>query len=183
MRATPFPLLLIVALVACSDGPTAPELDATSPLPSQSLLVSRHQVFTLRVGSSADAPSEAWGAVLLKAGLAPPNPCYPVGRTRIQALSVCAVIVNPGFERIDAMTFEVTTRSGVEVLRGFVSAPPNPCNVAVVTGTLQADLTGATAVIVTVETDAGILVSAPPSAWPGDPAAPPNPCALTITLG
>ena len=183
MRASPRPLLLIVALAACSDGPTAPEMDATSLLPSESLLAASSETFSLRMGSSADAPTEGWGVMFLRVGLAPPNPCYPFGRTRILALSVCAVIVNPAFERIDAMTFEVTTPSGVEVLRGFVNAPPNPCNIAVVTGILPADLAGATGVTATVETDAGVLVSTPPSDWPGGAAAPPNPCTLTVTLG
>lgn len=183
MRASRFPFLLIVALAACSDGPTAPEVDATSLLPSASVLAASSETFNLRMGSSADAPSEGWGVMFLRVGLAPPNPCYPFGRTRVLALSVCAVIVNPAFERIDAMTFHVTTPSGVTVLRGFVSAPPNPCNIVVVTGILQADVAGATAVTATVETDTGVLVSSPPTDWPGGTAAPPNPCTLTVTLG
>ena len=141
--------------------------------------------FTLPMAPAEDSPSEAWGVFQLRAGLAPPNPCSPWGRGRVPALTVCGVVYNPAEERLDAVSFEVMQHGAEQptVLRGFVSAPPNPCNLALLQGVLPAELANVESVVASLETDVGMVVSNGPE-WPGAfPSAPPNPCVLTVTLG
>jgi hypothetical protein len=136
------------------------------------------------MAGAADNPSEAWGIFVVRAGLAPPNPCAPFARRSVSALTVCGIIYNPTQERLDAVTFEVvqTAADRPTVLRGFVSAPPNPCNVAILRGVFPADLRGVQSVTAVLETDQGVVVSGGPD-WPGTRPAPPNPCVLTVTPG
>jgi hypothetical protein len=192
MRRT---LIVVVAALAgfgCSDSsPTAPFADGI-PAPSEARSAPRveypglsYRSFTLALAAGSDSPSEAWGLFVVRAGLAPPNPCSLIARRSVSAVTVCGIVYNPAEERLDAVTLEVTYR-GAElptVFRGYVSAPPSPCDVAILRGVFPAELAQAESVAAVLETDQGTVVSGG-GHWPGAfPASPLRPCSLTVTLG
>jgi hypothetical protein len=181
---------LVVLAAACAEAPVSPLApSAEARAPDETVVNAAFPLFPVR-GSG----SRAFGAMLLVAGVGvPPNPCDPRAvPPEGPAVEVCAVIVKPWRETIEggSVTFRDAARGADLVLPFRVTAPPNPCLVIWVVGTLALGTwtePGPPTVAVSFRTSAGSVAGAA-SVAPGPPElqsnpGPPNVCTVTATAG
>jgi hypothetical protein len=187
-----FPALVgVVALAAaCAEAPVSPLApNADQRARDESVVNAAFPLFPVR-GSG----SRAFGAMLVVAGVnVPPNPCDPRAvQPEGPAVELCAVIVKPFRETIEggSVTFRDAARGADVVLPFRVTAPPNPCLVIWVVGTLALGTwsePGPPTVAVSFRTSAGSVAGAA-STEPGPPTlevtpGPPNVCTVSATAG
>jgi len=181
---------LVVLAAACADGPVSPLAPSADVRAGEATVVNAaFPLFPVR-GSG----SRAFGAMLLVAGVdVPPNPCDPRAvQPEGPAVELCAVIVKPFREAIEggSVTFRDAARGADVVLPFRVTAPPSPCLVIWVLGTLALGTwtePGPPTVAVSFQTSVGSVAGAA-SVQPGPPElesnpGPPNVCTVTATAG
>jgi hypothetical protein len=192
MKSTTMVLGMAV-LAACADGPESP----LAPSPQLRIAPSERTATAFLLLPEPGSASRAFGLMALRIGVdAPPNPCLP--RTTPPdgpVLDFCAVLFNPGLETLQSGSFTVMGADGESVGLPFrVSAPPSPCLVLRVAGTLAFSVRnnpGPPNISATLVTSAGTL-SGGTEGQPGPPDVPARiafpaggtlACTVTATAG
>ncbi len=163
MRTSAALLGFVVLTAACADGPESPLAPSADVGASDETVASA--VFPLFPVPGSG--SRAFGTMGVVAGVnVPPNPCDPrAPQVEAAAVGFCAVIAKPAREAIQAgsITLRDPASGAALVLPFSVNAPPSPCLVLRIVGTLAQGSwvpPGPADVLVSFRTSAGRIIGA-----------------------